>query len=71
MPGREDRGVPVGDAVGRRVHQIFIGSCTNARADDLAIVAAILRGRQVHPDVRLLVVPASRQVAIAVFWTIS
>ncbi|MGE4218718.1 MAG: aconitase/3-isopropylmalate dehydratase large subunit family protein [Alphaproteobacteria bacterium] len=64
LPGREDRGVPVGEAAGRRVHQIFIGSCTNARADDLAIAANILRGRQVHPDVRLLVVPASRQVAI-------
>src|SRR5690606_38531766 len=35
LPGREDRGVPVGAAAGRRVDQVFIGSCTNARADDL------------------------------------
>jgi 3-isopropylmalate/(R)-2-methylmalate dehydratase large subunit len=64
LPGREDRGVPVSQAAGRRIHQVFIGSCTNARADDLAIAAAILRGRRVHPDVRLMVVPASRQVML-------
>jgi homoaconitate hydratase family protein len=64
LPGREDRGVPVGEAVGRKVNQVFIGSCTNARADDLAIAASILRNRRVHPGVRLLVVPASRQVEI-------
>lgn len=62
LPGREDRGVPVGEAAGRTVHQVFIGSCTNARADDLAIAARILRGRRVRDGVRLIVVPASRAV---------
>ena len=60
LPGREDRGVAVGEAAGTPIHQVFIGSCTNARSDDLAIAAGILRGRQVHPGVRLMVVPASR-----------
>lgn len=64
LPGREDRGVPVAYAAGRRITQVFIGSCTNARADDLAIAARILRGRRVHPDVRLIVVPASRQIML-------
>ena len=64
LPGREDRGVPVAGAAGKRITQVFIGSCTNARADDLAIAARILRGKRVHPDVRLIVVPASRQVML-------
>jgi len=64
LPGREDRGIPVSEAAGKKVNQVFIGSCTNARADDLAIVARILRGRHIHPDVRLLVVPASRAVEL-------
>lgn len=64
LPGREDRGVPVGEAAGRKVHQVFIGSCTNARADDLAIAADILRGRRVDDGVRLIVVPASRAVMV-------
>jgi homoaconitate hydratase family protein len=64
LPGREDKGVPVRELAGRRIHQVFIGSCTNARADDLAIAARILRGRTVHPNVRLLVVPASKQVML-------
>ncbi len=62
LPGREDRGVPVGEAAGRKVDQVFIGSCTNARADDLEIAAGILRGRRVDDGVRLIVVPASRAV---------
>ena len=62
LPGREDGGVPVSEAAGRKVDQVFIGSCTNARADDLAIAAGILRGRRVDDGVRLIVVPASRAV---------
>ncbi len=62
LPGREDRGVPVTEATGRAVQQVFIGSCTNARTDDLAIAARILRGQQVRSGVRLIVVPASRAV---------
>jgi len=64
LPGREDRGVPVSEVDGKKVDQIFIGSCTNARVDDLAVAAQILRGKKIHPDVRLMVVPASRAVAV-------
>jgi homoaconitate hydratase family protein len=65
LPGSEDRGVPIAEARGVKIQQAFLGSCTNARADDLAIAASILRGRRVHPDVRLLVVPSSRAEGLA------
>jgi 3-isopropylmalate/(R)-2-methylmalate dehydratase large subunit len=45
-----------------KINQSFIGSCTNGRLEDLQVAHEILKGRQVHPDVRLLVVPASRSV---------
>ncbi len=52
-------------AVGRvRVHQAFLGSCTNARLEDLAVAAEILEGRKVDPGTRLLVTPASAQVLL-------
>jgi len=47
------------------VHQAFLGSCTNARGEDLTRAAAILKGRKVHPRTRLLVIPASRQIYTA------
>ena len=40
----------------------FLGSCTNARYEDLVVGAAVMRGHQVHPDVNLIVIPASRKV---------
>ena len=53
---------PVSEVGPVRVHQAFLGSCTNARLEDLAVAAKILEGRKVHPDTRLLVTPASGQV---------
>ena len=44
------------------VDRVFIGSCTNSRIEDLRAAAAIVRGRQVHPSVRAMVVPGSAQV---------
>ncbi len=64
LPGREDSGVAVSQVAGEHIDQVFIGSCTNARADDLQIAARILKGKKVHPGIRLLVTPASRQAGL-------
>jgi homoaconitate hydratase family protein len=64
LPGREDSGVAVSEVEGQHIDQVFLGSCTNARADDLKIAAAILRGKKVHPRIRLIVTPASRQAEL-------
>jgi 3-isopropylmalate/(R)-2-methylmalate dehydratase large subunit len=44
------------------IDRVFIGSCTNARIEDLRVAAAVVDGRRVHPSVRALVVPGSAAV---------
>ena len=44
------------------VDTVFIGSCTNGRLNDMKIAAEILRGKQVHPKVRTIVIPATQQI---------
>jgi homoaconitate hydratase family protein len=61
-PHTVDNVRPVEEVAGKRVHQVFIGSCANAKYDDLAEAASILRGRHVAPGTRLIVTPASREV---------
>ena len=46
------------------VDQIFLGSCTNARLEDLAIAAKILKGRTVAPGTRMLITAASKQTVL-------
>ena len=45
-----------------KIDQVVIGSCTNGRISDMRKAAAILKGHTVHPDVRVMVVPASQEV---------
>ncbi len=45
-----------------KIDQVFIGTCTNGRIEDLRISAEILKGKKIANNVRLLVVPASRNV---------
>ena len=45
-----------------RITDAFVGACTNGRYDDLVEVATVLKGKKVHPDVSLIVIPASRKV---------
>ena len=63
-PEKVDNVKPVGEIEGTPVNQVFIGSCTNGRLEDLEAAAPILKGKHVHPDVRLLVVPASHEVYV-------
>ena len=49
----------VGDVA---IDQVVIGSCTNGRWTDLVQAASILRGRQVHPDVRCIVIPGTQAI---------
>src|SRR5574337_45664 len=51
--------VPVDEVAGTPLDQVFIGSCTNAKLEDLRIAAQILRGRKAQPGTRLIVIPAS------------
>jgi 3-isopropylmalate/(R)-2-methylmalate dehydratase large subunit len=64
-PHTVDNVVPVTDAAGIRVNQALIGTCTNGRLEDLAVAAEILRGKRIDRGVRLLVLPASREVLLA------
>lgn len=50
---------PVASLERTKIDQALLGSCTNGRLEDLRAAAAVLAGRKVHPDVRLLVFPAS------------
>lgn len=64
-PHRVDNVVPVTEVAGTPIQQAVLGTCTNGRLEDLRAAAVILRGRKVHPGVRLIVAPASRQVLLA------
>jgi 3-isopropylmalate/(R)-2-methylmalate dehydratase large subunit len=48
--------------IGKSVDVVFIGSCTNARLEDLRVAASVMKGRKVAPGVRVLVVPGSQEV---------
>ncbi|MFT8350967.1 aconitate hydratase [Clostridium saccharoperbutylacetonicum] len=62
QPSMPDKVVKIKDLEKTKLHQVFIGSCTNASYSDLAKAAAILDGKCVHPDVSLSVAAGSKQV---------
>jgi len=62
LPHRVDNVKPVSEVTGMHLDSVCIGSCTNGRIEDLAVAAKILKGKKAHPDCRLVVYPASRQV---------
>ncbi|OGN94423.1 MAG: 3-isopropylmalate dehydratase large subunit [Chloroflexi bacterium RBG_13_50_10] len=62
MPHAVDNVTPANMLAGTKIDQVFIGTCTNGRLEDLATAAAILKNKKRHPSVRLIVAPASQQV---------
>lgn len=64
MPHNVDRVVGVNDkqVKGTRIHQVYLGTCTNGRIEDFRVAARILKGNKVAKGTRLVATPASRQV---------
>ena len=62
FPHSVDNVKPVSQANGIKVNQVFIGSCTNGRVDDLEISAKILKGKNIDKNVRLIIGPASKEI---------
>ena len=54
--------VPVADAIGMKIDQVYIGNCSNGTMTDLRQTAEILRGHTVHRDCRMIVVPATQRI---------
>ncbi len=62
QPHSPDNVCKVSDIAGEKVNQVAIGSCTNSSFADMMIVANALRGKQIHPEVSLVISPGSKQV---------
>jgi len=61
-PHNVDNVKPVSEVEGTHIDQVFLGSCTNGRLSDLRTAAKIIKGKDVSKNVRMLVIPASREV---------
>ena len=62
MPGKLDDTVTVDKLIGTKFNKAFVGTCTNGRLEDIAIMAEIMKDKQVHRDVNMILVPASTDV---------
>ena len=61
-PHTVDNVKPASELSNVKLNQVFIGTCTNGRIEDLRIAAQVLKGNKVAPDVRLIIAPASRDI---------
>lgn len=62
MPHLPENVKPAAKLADIAIHQAVIGSCTNGRLEDLAQAAEIIAGRQIHPDVRAIIIPGSQEI---------
>jgi 3-isopropylmalate/(R)-2-methylmalate dehydratase large subunit len=53
---------PVSDVAGTKIDQVYVGNCANGTMTDLRQTASILRGRSIHRDCRMIVVPATQRI---------
>lgn len=63
-PHSVDNVGPVSKFAGKEVQQAYLGTCTGGRLEDLAVAAKILKGKKIHKDTRLVVVPGSKKVLL-------
>ncbi len=61
-PSLVDNIKPVSEIKGTKVDEVFLGSCTNGRLEDLQLAAKILKGKHVAPYLKFIVTPASRKI---------
>ncbi len=62
LPGKLDNTVTVDKLIGTKFNKAFVGTCTNGRLEDIATMAEIMKDKQVHRDVNMILVPASQTV---------
>ncbi len=62
LPSNVDHVAPVRAIEPLPIDEVFLGSCTNGRLEDLMAAAEILKGKRVHPFVRMIVTPASKKI---------
>jgi len=63
-PHTVDNTALVKDLKGIKIQQVFIGTCTNGRLEDLAMAASVLKDKKRHPETRVIIAPASREVLL-------
>jgi 3-isopropylmalate/(R)-2-methylmalate dehydratase large subunit len=63
-PHASDNVKPLSEVAGTPIDQAYLGSCASGRLEDMAVAAAVLKGRKVHHDVRFIVTPGSREVLV-------
>lgn len=61
-PSQVDNIHPVSELTGKKIDQVFLGSCTNGRLEDLKAAADVLKGKHIAPFVKMIVTPASVEV---------
>jgi len=64
FPHLPENARPISQVDEVRIDQSVIGSCTNGRIEDMRVAAKVLKGKKVHPDVRLIILPATQKIEL-------